>query len=162
MLLRWQNLRGEFLPIARREVFAKEMFPENIIGFEKYFWLIVAQHYKVIIHNTAIRLYDPRGENRASKYILKEEYAAPRAKSYKLFLKRYGEDMKRVNPKLYAHYLSVMGHLFCLAGMKQEGKAAIREASQYDFGFKIGGVYLMSFLGKWPFRLASRIVARFS
>lgn len=155
-------IAGEFLPVVRRSVFKDEMFPEDMMGFEKYYWLKVAQKHKIMIHNIAIRIYEADDENRQTKKDLMPESAAPRARSYQKFLSTYGDDMKRVNSKLYAHYLSVMGHLFFLFGDRKSGRLALREAMKYDLGPKTLIVYAFSFLGKWPFYLATRIARHFA
>ena len=157
-----QKMKGEFLIVVRREEFNDKMFREDMVGFEKYFWLSIVKKKKAMVHNIVVRLYELEDENRETKKILTPEYAAPRADSYRKFMKEYGEDLRRVNPKLYAYYMSVMAHLLLSSGEKKAGRLALKDAMKHDFGAKTLGMYSLSFLGQWPFHLATRVVRYFS
>lgn len=152
-----KRLKGEFLPIAHRRIFKEEMFREDLAAFEKYFWLKVAQKHKVWIHNVILRLYESEGKDRLTKQLMTYDFVAQRVYSYQFFLNTFGKDMKRVNSQLYAHYLSVLGHLYFLIGDKKRGRKVLNEVIKYNSGLKAYGMYACSFLGKWPFQLANRI-----
>jgi glycosyltransferase involved in cell wall biosynthesis len=154
------TLKGEFLAMVRRKVFADEMFPEDMVAFEKYFWLKLFQKYKILIHNTVVRIYEADNNNRQTRQLMKPEWAEPRARSYKKFLDAFGTDMRRVNPKLYAHYLCVMAHLYFLSGNKVEGRKALKLATQNAPSLKTYGLIFTSYLGRWPFHLATKIAQR--
>lgn len=154
------GLKGEFLAMVRRKVFDDEMFPEDMVAFEKYYWLKILEKYKVMVNNTAIRIYEADDDNRQTKQLMKPEMAEPRARSYKKFLTTFGDDMKRVNPKLYSHYLCVMAHLFLLSGNKKEGRKALKLAAKNGINLKIYALMLISYLGRWPFYMATRIAQR--
>lgn len=157
-----KKMQGEFLVVVRRDAFKDQMFLEDMVAFEKYFWLSLAKKYKVMMHNTVVRLYEFKGENRLTKKILTPEYAASRADSYKKFMKTYGDDLRRVNPGLYAYYMSAMAHLLLSSGERKAGRLALRDAMKHDFGAKTVGMYVLSFFGQWPFHLATRVVRYFS
>ena len=154
------GVKGEFLAMVRRKVFETEMLPEDMVAFEGYYWLKLLQKYKVMVNNTVVRIYEADNKNRQTRQLVKSEWAKPRARSYKKFLNTFGDDMKRVNPKLHSHYLCIMSHLFFLSGNKKEGRNALKLAIKNGPSLKIYGLIIASYLGRWPFWVAAKIAQR--
>ncbi|MFA6436284.1 MAG: glycosyltransferase [Candidatus Gracilibacteria bacterium] len=155
--LKEKRMKGEFLNVVHRKIFEKEMFHEDMRAFEGYFWLKVAQKNKVWVHNVNLRLYDSSGENRLTKRFLRGEFIEERKYSYQKFLNTFRKDMEQLNPQLYVHNLSVLSYLYFLTGDKKRGREILKEIIKYHPNIKAYGIYLCSFLGKWPFRLVGQV-----
>ncbi|MFA5842606.1 MAG: glycosyltransferase family 2 protein [Candidatus Gracilibacteria bacterium] len=158
--MKGEKMWGEFLTVVHRKIFEKEMFHEDMRAFEGYFWLKVAQEHKVWIHNINLRLYDSRGENRLTKRFLRGEFIEERKYSYQKFLNTFGKDMERLNLQFYIHNLSVLSYLHFLTGDKKRGREILKGIIKHNPNIKAYGMYLCSFLGKWPFYLVGQVARR--
>lgn len=157
-MLAEKKYQGEFAVVVRRTVFNQAKFPEDMIAFEKYFWLQVAKKSPVFVHNIFIRLFDSSGDNRYTKKIILPEFAKPRAYSYKKFLDTYGEDLKKANPHLYAKYLSRLAYLLFTSGNFPQGRKILYQSQRYRWSLTNFIMYLMSFSGTSFFRLIPKIM----
>lgn len=147
--LEGDKIRGEFLSLMKREVFAKDLFDEKRFCFESFFWNKVIKKYGVSAFDDPLRLYSFEQENRVSKQLMNPEKAAKRYDDYVEYLRRFEKDYDQYNlKKQLGNILFTTGFYAMVAGDKKEARKYFRQSIRTRTSLKNLLAYALSFLGK--------------
>lgn len=104
-------VEGEFNALLHRSIIEKGFrFEESVNGYEWLFWLRIAKSgIKVLYTTTTTRVYITSGESLIRTSKRDRKYYKNIKKGMEIILNEFGEDLKKVNKKKYALYLSWYG-----------------------------------------------------
>ncbi|MGV8163183.1 MAG: glycosyltransferase family 2 protein [Candidatus Nanoarchaeia archaeon] len=156
--LKGDKIRGEFLPIVKREVFENDMYDEERFCFEGFFWNRVIKKYGVMVFDKPLRLYSFEQDNRVSKQLLSPEKSKKRYDDYQEYLKRFEKDY--VELKLYKPLSKIFfaaGFYASLAGNNVEGRKYFLKSMKSTLTITNTLGWMLTFTGRRTFVKLAKI-----
>jgi len=147
-----EKVGGNFWLVMRRDLLEQDdRFDERLWGDEVILWLKLLRKSKATyVPKTLYKYHVERGVRVfSSRSRLRN---LPRtALTHKVFLERYGAEVKRACPKIYGRRLGVYGASEILIGEKIEGRRACLESLKYHKSLDTFMVFVLSFFipSKW-------------
>lgn len=138
---------GDFFIVITRDLISeKERFDERLWDEEVIFWLRLLRKTKAFyVPKVIYRNYREHGE-RASDFGLRVKNLDMCILTHRVFLELYGEELKRLCPKLYGRKQGFIGSSQIMNGDKLEGRKACLESFKYHISLEICIIYVLSFI----------------
>ena len=142
-----ERVFGDFFLVIARDLLGKEeRFDERLWGEEVILWLKLLRKTKAFyVPEVVYRNYREHGE-RVCDFGNRVKNLDRGILTHKVFLEQYGEELKRLCPKLYGRRVGFMGSSQIMNGDKLEGRKACRESFKYNLSLEIYIVYVLSFI----------------
>jgi len=128
---RWPQI--ETLQLIKKELFQFYGFPEVSGGLENIFWLsILKEKTNALLRKKYLRIYHTDHEDRltGSKQIISRSKTLP--KLYNIFLNKFGNDFKILNPKKLAYFYFEKSIFEIIDNQKKEGRKDLLTALKYN------------------------------
>ena len=117
------EVEGEFNTLLHRSIIEEGFrFEENVNGYEWIGWLRLAKSgVQILYTTTTTRIYITSGESLIRTKNKSKKYYENAKKGLEIILDEFGEDLKKVNRKKYAKYLSWYGYNLIRLGNTYNG-----------------------------------------
>ncbi|MBS1816595.1 MAG: glycosyltransferase family 2 protein [Acidobacteria bacterium] len=126
-----ERFRGEFWGIWRTEVLGARRFDTRLAGGESLVWHDMYRSTRVWYLHAALRRYYRGSADRVSRRQLDPDQAARTRLIYELYLERFGEDLKRLAPHVYAKNLQAIALWHILGGERSRALAPLAGSLRY-------------------------------
>lgn len=112
--------------LIKKECFSKELFDENLPGYQDWdLFIRMARHYKFIYIDEPLAIWHHEDTRERISGNLRAVIVAN-----KRFLEKYAEDLKAF-PKNYSDFFYRIGHNFCKLGDKENGRSYLKQSLKY-------------------------------
>ena len=141
-----EKVGGNFWGVMERSLLGQDdRFDERLWGEEGILWLKLLRNWKALYVPKVLYKYhrEPGVRLFSSKSRMKN--LARTTLTHKVFLEKYGAEIKLICPKIYGRKLGVYGASEILVGNKPGGRKACLEAFKYYKSFDTLVVFLCSF-----------------
>lgn len=150
--LEQKKIRGEFIPLVRREVFEKDLFDENRLCFESFFWNKIIKKYDLYAKDIVCRLYSFQDSNRVSKELMNPKNFEKRYSDYSLYAKEFEKDYLKFGlKKQLGTILFRVGFYGVLSKHSNDARKYFKKSMRYGYFFFGLFAFLLSFLGQKTF-----------
>lgn len=143
-----ERIYGDFWLVMERELIGEnDRFDERLWGQENLLWLRLHRKSKAYYVPEVLYVnHREHGGDRLCDVRTRLENLPGSALTNKVFLEEYGEDLKRLCPKVYGRKLGILGASQILNGEKPEGRKLCRESFKYGKTSACCIVFLLSFI----------------
>lgn len=141
------RIYGDFWLVIKRDALQDDdRFDERLWGDEGILWLKLHRRCKSFyVPMVLYRAYREHGE-RVSVSPKPLKNIERSALTHRVFLEKYGEELKELCPKVYGRRLAILGASQILIGEKSEGRKAFRESLKYCISSYCLLIFLLSFI----------------
>lgn len=150
--LEQKKIRGEFIPLVKREIFEKDLFNEDRFCFESFFWNKIIKKYGLYAKDEVCRLYSFEDSNRVSKQLMNPKNFEKRYSDYVLYINEFENDYVKFNlKKQHGTILFRVGFYGVLSNHPKEARKYFTKSMRHGY-FTFGLMaFLLSFFGQNTF-----------
>jgi glycosyltransferase involved in cell wall biosynthesis len=140
--------QGDFWVVLERSLLGNsDRFDERLWGYEGYLWMRLNRRCKSYYVPKILYInHREHDTERMSRSIDKMKHLPRIALTNKAFFEEYGQEVKRLCPKVYGRRLGILGFYQILIGEKREGRKACLESFKYGVSFEALVIFLLSFV----------------
>lgn len=140
------KLQGDYWQVLDKDVIGNNRFDERLWGMETILWLKLFRKSRAYyIPEILVRKYREHGE-RVSHPINALKHIPRVTLTHKVFLEKYGEEIKSLYPKYYGQRLAGLGASQISNGEILEGRKWLLESFKFNFSLKYFILFLLSFI----------------
>lgn len=143
-----ERMHGDFWLVIKRSLFkANDRFDERLWGNEGYLWWRLNKRSKAYhVPKALYIIHREHSSGHLSDSINRLKHLPRSTSTNKAFFEEYGEEVKRLCPKVYGRKLGILGAAQILIGEKGEGRKACLESFKYHIALESFMIFLLSFL----------------
>ncbi|MGC4085035.1 MAG: glycosyltransferase family 2 protein [Vicinamibacterales bacterium] len=150
-----EQFRGEFWAIWKMEALGSRRFDTRLAGGESLVWHDMYRTTSVWYVHAALRRYHRGSADRVSTRQLEPAEVARTRLIYEQYLERFGDDLKRLAPQVYAKNLQAIALWYILGRERGRAIRRLAESMQFTRNPKQLAVALaMSVTPRWVLRRA--------